>query len=110
MPHQRARWFAMPHVYFKYKRNKPLTESEQILFTTAKDHLRGMMNSKTTIPAKARKTEYATLSNQWNALNQRYLEPKEKVKEAEKIRKSVYNILRQEQREHTPHRTQDMEQ
>ncbi len=31
---------------------------------------------------------------------------KEEVKEAEKIRKSVYNILRQEQQ---PHRKQDME-
>ena len=32
-------------------------------------------------------------------LNQRYLALKEEVKEAEKIRKSVYSILRQEQRE-----------
>lgn len=29
--------------------------------------------------------------------------------EAEQIRKSVYSILRQEQRERQPHRTQDME-
>jgi len=34
---------------------------------------------------------------------------KEEVKEAEKIRKSVYSILRQEQREQQPHRKQDME-
>ena len=33
----------------------------------------------------------------------------EKVKEAEKIRKSVYSILRQEQREQQPYRKQDME-
>ena len=32
-----------------------------------------------------------------------------KVKEAEKIRKSVYSILRQEQREQQPRRAQDME-
>ena len=31
------------------------------------------------------------------------------VKEAEKIRKSVYSILRQEQREQQTHRKQDME-
>ena len=42
-------------------------------------------------------------------LNQRYLALKEEVKEAEKIRKSVYSILRQEQREQPPHRKQGME-
>jgi hypothetical protein len=42
-------------------------------------------------------------------LNQRYLALKEEVKEAEKIRKSVYSILRQEQREQQPQRKQDME-
>ena len=31
------------------------------------------------------------------------------VKEAEQIRKSVYSILRQEQREQQPRRAQDME-
>ena len=67
------------------------------------------MNGKTTIPVKAWKTEYAKLTNQWKTLNQRYLELKEEVKEAEKIRKSVYSILRQEQREHAPQRAQDME-
>ena len=38
-----------------------------------------------------------------------YLALKEEVKEAEQIRKSVYNILRQEQREQQPRRAQDME-
>lgn len=78
-------------------------------FTTVKDYLKGVMNGKTTIPVKAWKTEYAKLTNQWKTLNQRYLELKEEVKEAEKIRKSVYSILRQEQREHAPQRAQDME-
>ncbi len=60
---------------------------------------------QTTIPTKAWKTEYAKLTAERKTLNQRYLELKEEVKEAEKIRKSVYSILRQEQ----PRRTQDME-
>lgn len=34
---------------------------------------------------------------------------KKTLTEAEQIRKSVYSILRQEQREHTQRRTQDME-
>ena len=83
--------------------------SYRLWFTTVKDYLKGVMNGKTTIPVKAWKTEYAKLPNQWKTLNQRYLELKEEVKEAEKIRKSVYSILRQEQREHAPQRAQDME-
>ena len=67
------------------------------------------MNGKTTIPTKAWKTEYAKLTAERKMLNQRYLELKEEVKEAEQIRKSVYSILRQEQREYAPRRTQDME-
>ena len=45
-------------IYFKYKGKKPLTEAGQILFTTAKDYLKGVMNGKTTIPTKTWKEEY----------------------------------------------------
>ncbi len=86
-----------------------MTEAEQILFTTAKDYLKGVMNGKTTIPTKTWKEEYAKLTAERKKLNQRYLALKEEVKEAEKIRKSVYSILRQEQREQQPHKMQDME-
>ena len=58
------------------------------------------------IPTKAWKDEYTKLTAERKTLNQRYLALKEEVKEAEKIRKSVYSILRQEQH---PHRKQDME-
>jgi len=68
------------------------------------------MNGKTTIPTKIWKTEYAKLTAERNALNQRYLVLKGEAKEAEQIRKSVYSILRQEQREHEKRRAQDMEQ
>ena len=44
----------------------------------------------------------------WGA-KQKYLALKEEVKEAEQIRKRVYSILRQEQREQQPRRAQDME-
>lgn len=96
-------------IYFKYKGKKPLTETEQILFTAAKDYLKGVMNGKTAIPTKTWKAEYAKLTTERNALNQRYLVLKGEVKEAEQIRKSVYSILRQEQREQAQHRAQDME-
>jgi len=95
--------------YRNFKGKKSLTEAEQILFTATKDYLKGMMNGKTTIPAKAWKTEYAKLTAERKTLNQRYLALKEEVKEAEQIRKSVYSILRQEQREHAQHRTQKWE-
>lgn len=96
-------------IYFKYKGKKKLTETEQILFMAAKDYLKGVMNGKTAIPTKAWKTEYTKLTAERNALNQRYLVLKGEVKEAEQIRKSVYSILRQAQREHAQRRTQDME-
>ncbi len=83
-------------------RRKPLPETEQILFTAAKDYLKDVMNGKTAIPTKTWKTEYAKLTAERKTLNQRYLALKEEVKEAEQIRKSVYSILRQEQRGHTP--------
>ena len=96
-------------IYFKYRGKKKLTEAEQILFTAARDYLKGVMNGKTTIPTKAWKDEYATLTAERQMLNQRYLVLKGEVKEAEQIRKSVYSILWQEQREHAQRRTQDME-
>ncbi len=84
-------------------------ESEQILFTATKDYLKGVMNGKSTIPTKTWKAEYARLTAKRNALNQRYIALKEEVREAEQIRKSVYSILWQEQREHAPRGAQDME-
>ena len=86
-----------------------LPEAEQILLTAAKDYLKGVMNGKTTIPTKAWKEEYTKLTAERKTLNRRYLALKEEVKEAEQIRNSVYNILRQEQREQQPRRAQDME-
>lgn len=79
-----------------------MPETEQILFTAAKDYLKDVMNGKTAIPTKTWKTEYAKLTAERKTLNQRYLALKEEVKEAEQIRKSVYSILRKEQRGHTP--------
>lgn len=96
-------------IYLKCKGQKALTDSEKILFTAAKDYLKGVMNGKTTLPTKAWKTEYAKLTAERNSLNQRYVALKDEVKEAEQISKSVYSILRQEQRERQPQRKQDVE-
>lgn len=88
---------------------KALTDSEQTLFTAANTYLKGVMNGKTTLPTKAWKTEYAKLTAERNGLNQRYVSLKDEVKEAERIRKSVYSILRQEQRERQQHKAQETE-
>lgn len=87
-------------LYMKYKGKKPLTESEQILFTAAHSYLKGVLNGKTTLPAKAWKTERDKLTAERKILNQQYLSLKDEVKQAEQIRKSVYSILRQEQQMH----------
>jgi len=96
-------------IYLKYKGKKALTDSEQILFTAANNYLKGVMNGKTTLPTKAWKDEYVKLTAKRNRLNRRYVLLKDEVKEAEQIRKSVYSILRQEQREQQPRRARDME-
>ena len=96
-------------IYFRYKGEKKLTEADEIMFTAARDYLKGVMNGKTAIPTKAWKTEYAKLTAERKTLNQRYLALKDEVKEAEQIRKSVYSILRREQREQAPRRTQETE-
>ena len=96
-------------IYLKHKGKKALMDSEQTLFTAANNYLKGVMNGKTTLPTKAWKAEYAKLTAERNRLNQRYVALKDEVREAEQIRKSVYSILRQEQREQQTRRTQDME-
>ena len=96
-------------IYLKYKGKKALSESEQILFTAAGNYLKGVMNGKTTLPTKAWKAEFSMLTAERKTLNQRYLALKDEVKKTEQIRKSVYSILRQEQREQQPHRAQETE-
>lgn len=96
-------------LYFKYKGKKGLKEADQILFTAATTYLKGVMNGNTTLPVKAWKSKYVKLTAEHKTLNQRYLALKDEVKEAEQIRKSVYSILRQEQREQQPSRAQNVE-
>lgn len=96
-------------VYMKFKGKKGLNEADKILFTAAKSYLDGVMNGNKTLPLKAWKGEYAKLTAEQRTLNQRYVSLKDKVKEAEQIRKSVYSILRQEQREQKLRKAQDMD-
>lgn len=84
-------------------------QSEEILFTAAKKYMNGHLNGHGKIPYQSWKVEYAKLTAERNRLNQRYVSLKDEVKEAGQIRKSVYSILRPEQREQQPRKVQDME-
>lgn len=86
-----------------------LRDTDQILFMAARYYLKGVMNGYSSLPVKAWKSEYAELTAEQRTLNQRYLALKDEIKEAEQIRKSVYSILRQEQRELPPRKVQNVE-
>ena len=67
------------------------------------------MNGKTTLPTRAWKAERVKLIADRNRLNQEYVSLKNEVKEVEVIKRNVYDIMRQEQREQQSSRAQDME-
>lgn len=96
-------------IYLKLKGKKALFSSEQAQFTEAKNYLKDIMNGKTSLPIKTWKTEYNSLVTERKNLDDRYQALKGEVSQAEKIRKSVYSILRQEQREQPPQRAQETE-
>ena len=96
-------------IYRKHKGNKARNEAEDILFVAAKKYITDHLNGHGKIPYPTWTAERAKLTTERNGLNQRYVSLKDEVKEAEQIRKSVYSILRQEQREQQPRRAQDME-
>lgn len=96
-------------IYMKLKGKKGLNEADKILFTAAKSYLDGVMNGNKTIPTRTWREEYAKLTAEQKTLNQRYLALKGEVKEAEQIRRSVYDILRREEREQQPHKAQEVD-
>ena len=105
LPHQPRSYQYWGSIFCCNCRPKPPIQRKR----AAHDYLKGVMNGKTALPVKAWKAEYAKLTAERKTLNQRYLALKGEVKEAEQIRKSIYSILRQEQREQQPRRAQDME-
>ena len=71
-------------------------------------YLDGVMNGRTGIPLKAWKAEQEKLTAERKELSRRYLALKDEVKEAEQIRKGVYSILREENRNAQPTHKQDL--
>ena len=77
--------------------------TEIAMFDNAEKYLRGVLqehfDTKKLPPVAKWKAEIEKLTAERNGLNHQYNALKDEVKEAEQIRKSVYSILRQEQRE-----------
>ena len=111
------RYLQYRDIYRQYKQQKPKKQEafyeahrmELTHYEAAERYLTGVMNGKTTLPIKAWKAERDKLKAERQQLSRRYSTLKDAVKEVEQIRKSVYSILRQEQREQQPRRVQDME-
>jgi len=69
------------------------------LYEAAERYLKGVMNGREKIPLSTWKSECVKLTAERKQLDNRYYTLKEEIKEAEQIRKSVYSIIRQEERE-----------
>ena len=83
------------------------------MFDNAETYLKGVLQThfdpKKLPPVAKWKAEIVKLTAERSVLNQQYNTLKDEVEEAEQIRKSVYSIMRQEQREQQPRRAQDIE-
>ena len=87
--------------------------NEITMYDKAEKYLRDVLQErfdpKKSPPIKMWQSEIQKLTAERGKLNQRYYALREEVKEAEQIRKSVYSIMRQEQREQQPRRAQDID-
>lgn len=72
-------------------------------------YLNKVMNSKIGIPTKAWKAEQEWLTAEREQLSRRYSTLKGEVKEAEQIRRNVYNILREENRKEQSTRKEELD-
>ena len=104
-------------VYRQYKQQKPKKQEafyearrmELTHYEAAERYLKGVMNGKTAIPTKAWKAERDKLQAERQQLSRRYAALKDEVKEVEQIRKSVYTILREENRREQPAHKHDLD-
>ena len=83
------------------------------MYDNAEKYLKGVLQThfdpKKLPPVAKWKAEIEKLTAERGGLSQQYNELKDEVKEAEQIRKSVYSIMRQEQREQSVTKRRGME-
>jgi hypothetical protein len=83
--------------------------AEITLYEAASDYLKRHLNGRNEIPLKSWKAEYSKLTADLQRLDKGYADLKNEIREAEQIRKSVYSIVRQEEREQQPRRAQEID-
>ena len=69
-------------------------------FKSAKSYLDGVMNGRTQIPTKMWKEEFAKLTTEKSALNEKYQQLTDEVNEVTRIRSNVNALLKSEQSQH----------
>jgi RNA polymerase-interacting CarD/CdnL/TRCF family regulator len=98
---------AAANEYYETNRN------EITMYDKADQYLKGVLQEhfdpKKLPPVTKWNAERGKLTAERKMLDADYYKLKDEVKEAEQIRKSVYSIMRQEQRELQPRRARDME-
>jgi hypothetical protein len=98
---------AAANEYYETNRN------EITMYDKAEKYLRDVLQEhfdpKKLPPIKKWQAEIQKLTAERGKINQRYYALRDEVKEAEQIRKSVYSIMRQEQREQQPRRAHDID-
>lgn len=111
------RYMQYRDIHKQYKQQKPKKQEafyearrmELTHYEAAERYLNGVMNGKATLPIKTWKTERDKLKAERQQLSHRYYALKDEVKEVDQIRKSVYNIMREETHREQPTHKQDME-
>ena len=87
--------------------------NEITMYDNAEKYLRDVLQKhfdpKKLPPITKWKAERDKLTAERNKLNQRYISLKNEVKDAEQIKKSVYDIIREEMQRTKPKRAHDME-
>jgi hypothetical protein len=91
-------------LYRQYKLVKPKYQSAfyeahragLVRYEAAKHYLDCAMNGKASLPIKAWKAERVKLTDERSKLNGEYISLKDEVKEVERIRRVVYDIMRDE--------------
>lgn len=96
-------------IYREHKGKKAKTEAKKIIFTAAKKYITDHLNGHDKIPYQSWKAKRGKLTAEQKRLNAEYFSLKNEVKEVDKIRRSVDDIMREEQRREQPKRTHDME-
>jgi len=111
--HQATMYMRHKAVYRQYQEQKRKKQeafaekhrAEISLFESADRYLKGVMNSRNTLPIRAWKAEHVKLAAERSKLNKDYVLLKDEVHEVEQIRRSVYVIMHEQTQRPQPTRT-----